>query len=101
MIEHTKARARRSERKTSIYKNGKRDGCLDEGDVFGGRVGLWSVCMYGGKSRTVRLMMRVFVFIIARTKNDCTPSQNASVRRTSNCEFFLVDRKSLTTTRVT
>jgi hypothetical protein len=86
---HQSQRARRSERKTSIYKNGK--GTVASTRASAG--GVWSVCMYGGKSRTVRLMMRVFVFIIARMeKNSRTTAplpKRASVRRTSNCEFSL------------
>lgn len=59
-------RARRSERKTSIYKNGK--GTFASTKASAGGVCVCTV----EKSRTVRLMMRVFVFIIARTKKRTT-----------------------------
>lgn len=75
MIEHTKAKARKSERKTSIYKNGK------------GTVGRGSVeCVYvRRKKQNCPIDDEGLRFIIAieRTKQaphkkDCTPFQAAT-----------------------
>lgn len=89
---HQSQRARRNERKTSIYKNGKgTDGCLDEGECWG-----CVECVYvRRKKQNCPIDDEGLRFYYSengkKQQNDCTPSQKAPASNEHQIVNFFLD----------